>query len=321
MSMTKNKVLIGAGAALVVVVGGWFLVKQQAAAAARDRIDGFLIRNNLRETVSYDGLSASPFGSVTLSGVKVKLSPAATVSVDSLALSGLEMKNDQLRGLDLEADGIDVPLLAMTRADRHRDGQSVELIGLGYTNLTGKLSLSAHYDDQKQTIAVETAGDVKDAGAWKLKLGLGGVDPRAVTALSGLNASAAQANPLALLGMAGQGLQYLGSLTLSVAEISVDNAGLTKRQAQIPDQPLPVEGAAPVGKSFDETELVRAGMAPSEAVAARQAVDTWLAKGGTLKLASNLSQPLPLFVGGNLFAPTFDDVPGYLAVTKSRISN
>lgn len=321
MSMTNNKVLIGAGAAMVVLVGGWFLAKQQAASTARDRIDGFLIRNNLRDTVSYDGLSASPFGSVKLSGVKLKLSPAATVAVDSLALSGIEMKNDQLRGLDVEADGIDVPLLAMTRADRHRDGQSAELIGLGYINLTGKISLSMHYDDQKQTIAFETAGDVKDAGAWKLKLGLGGVDSRAVAALSGLNASAAQANPLALLGMAGQGLQYLGSLTLSVAEISVDNSGLTKRQAQLPDQPLPPEGPAPVGKSFNETELVHAGMAPSEAQAARQAVDTWLAKGGTLKLASNLSQPMPLFIGGNLFTPAIDGVPRYLAATKSRISN
>lgn len=73
--------------------------------------------------------------------------------------------------------------------------------------------------------------------------------------------------------------------------------------------------------AIDETQLVRGGMSPSEAQAAREAVENWVAKGGTLRIESNLTQPVALFKRGSLSSPAFDSLAEYLMVTKSKVTN
>jgi hypothetical protein len=323
MLTQRNKILAVAGLAIVALGGGWLLAKHQAYVAAKDGVDGFIIRHNLTGRVSYGDLSASPFGSATLSDVTVTLSPSAAITIGSLSLADVTMKNDQFRGFSLTAEHARFPLLALAR--EQRNGQFADAIGMGYTTLTGKVSLSVHYDDEKNSLTLETATNVDDAGSWEAKIKLGGISPVAVDSLAGIaNLPSQQPNWLQAMQVAGPLLQTLGGLTVAKMEMAVNIDGIRKRDAQVTNQDLPPEGAgavAPGMSADDEMKLVRAGMAPSEAQAARDAVQSWLAKGGTLQIATNLDQPLPVFRNGNILTPSFDGFEGYMAATKSHVSN
>ena len=196
-------------------------------------------------------------------------------------------------------------------------------VGLGYTALTGNISLAFHYDDQKETLLLDTAADIKDTGRWKFKVRLGGISPNTVNVLCNLANSTQQTNGLALLGLAGQSLQELGTLSLVEASTTVDISGLYKRLNEITDSEMPQDKVSSplTNVSFDETELVRAGMAPSEAHAAHVAIDNWTKEGGSLQASTNLAQPLPLFIAGNLLTPAFTNFSGFLAASKIKISN
>lgn len=116
---------------------------------------------------------------------------------------------------------------------------------------------------------------------------------------------------------------FLLALAIAGAEISINNSGIYKRNQQVTDTDFPPDATAGMGgdPTGGEIELVKAGMTPSEARATREALMAWLNRGGTLKAATNLSQPLPLFRGGNLFTPTFDGPLEFLAATKTQITN
>ena len=323
--MTKQKKIAAAASAafILLVGGGWQFAKHQATNIAQDNIDGFIIRHDLRGKIAYDDLSASPFGSVTLSGVKLKLSPTNSVSIAALDISNVEMKYDQLRSVTLAARGTEIPLLAIAREQRGVDAGLRTMIGMGYTTLKGDLGLSVRYEDMKGILSVETSGNFTDFGAWAAKISLGGIDPNSVSTLYNMANVPAETNPFAILAAAGQGLQGLASVSLAQAEVSIDSSGFYKRDSEVIGYDLPPEGAAAQGPEsiVDEMELVKAGMAPSEASTTRAAVDSWVRKGGSLKIKTNLAQPLALFRNANFLMPAFSSPAGYLAATKSSISN
>jgi len=323
MLTKQHKIAIAAGLVVVTVGGGWLFAKHQANVIAKDQIDGFIIRHNLGGTVAYRELSASPFGSATLSDVSVRLSPATAITVGSLSVSDLTMKNNQVRGFTVTAEQAQVPLLALAR--EHRDNSFAEALGLGYTVLGGNITLSAHYDDEKNLIAIESAGAVDDAGSWEAKIKLGGVSPYAIDSLAAIASTPPQQiNALQALGAAAPALQTLVGTTVAKVELAVNVDGYRRRDAQVTNHDLPPEGPStvPTGMTAnDEYKLVQAGMAPSEARAAREAVQSWLTKGGTLRIATNLDQPLPIFRNGSIMTPSFDSFDGFMAATKSRVSN
>lgn len=321
--LTKQTKIIAGAALVAIVVGGWLFAKHQATTIAQDRIEGFIIRHDLRGKLTYDDLSASPFGSATLKGVKVKISPAITIGVAALDISDVEMKHEQLRKVAVAAHGAEVPLLAIARDEGGGGPVLHQAIGMGYTTLSGDVSLSLDYDDMKGALSFETAGNIKDAGTWKTKISLEGIDPNSVNTLYNLTNMPSQTTAIGLFAAAGQGLQSLASLTLADADITIDNSGVYKRIVEITDQDLPADTAAVAvrGATVDDMELVKAGMAPSEASAVHAALDNWTNKGGALRLTTNLSQPLPLFRNGNLLTPAFTSLGGFLSVTRSRISN
>jgi hypothetical protein len=321
---TKQTKIIAGAAIVILVGGGWLFAKHQATSIAQDRIDGWIIRHDLRGKVAYDDLSASPFGSATLTGVKVKVSPTITIGVASLDVSDLEMKYDQLRSVNIAARGMQVPLLAIAREQPLAAGGGLrEAVGMGYTTLTGDLSVALRYEDTKGTISFETTADFEDAGSWKVNVSLGGIDPSGIDALNGIASASAQTNGMDILAAAGQGVRSLASLNLTEADVSIDTSGVHRRELEVTNHDVPPDGATSDirGVIVDEMALVKAGMAPSEASEARTAVDSWFKKGGSLRIVTNLSQPLPLFRNGNFFTPAFDSLAGYLTATKSRISN
>jgi len=319
----KKKAGIGLVVGAVVLGGGFAFAKHQATLVAKDQIDGFLIRNKLQSSVTYDGLSASPFGSVTLSGITFKGPQSrSTFKIETLNVSGVEMKGGMVQGITASAKSFELPLLDFAR-DNPRDSTYFEALGLGYTTITGNLNIEAHFDDQRQTLSLETSGDIKDSGSLKATLKLGGISPALMTQLNTLSQAVQSNNPFAVLGTGIDGMMTITQMTLSQASITVDNSGLFKRQQEVTNADIPPdETATPqADQSINETELVKAGMLPSEAKATHEAVSSWLKNGGTIRIETNLAQPISLFRGGSWFAPAFDSPAGYLVATKSKISN
>lgn len=322
--MTREKTLLAAaGVILVLIGGGWAFARHEATSIAKDRVDGYIIRYNLRGKVTYEDLSASPFGSATLSDVRVILSPGNSIAIASLDVSNIDMKADELRAITISAHGAQVPLLAIAREENSNGKLPRNLIGMGYTILSGDIGASIRYDEQRGTLALESTGNIKDAGSWKARLSFANIEPGAMSALYSLTSALKQENGLAILAAAGQGIQNLNSLAIEDAEVILDNSGIHERDRQVTDLDLPPDLTDSIvgDPAGGEMELVKAGMTPSEAHANREALMTFISKGGTLKMATNLSEPLPLFRNGNLLTPSFTDPLEFLAATRTHVSN
>ena len=96
---TGKRLTVGVIALVGLAGSGWLFAKNQANITAKDRIDGFLIRHDLRRTVAYGDVSGSPFGFATLSDVRITMSPSAVAKAGSLTVSEIEMDGDMILGL------------------------------------------------------------------------------------------------------------------------------------------------------------------------------------------------------------------------------
>lgn len=322
----KQKIGIGLTATLLVVGGGWLYAKHQATLLARDQIDGFLIRNNLSSVVSFADVSASPFGSVELSGFSLRIAPNHTIlTAETVVISNLDTVGSQVRAVTLSAKGLEVPLLALVRAG-HRGSLPDQLIGLGYTTLTGDVSIGGRFDDQHQTLSVELKGDMSDFVSWNSSVKIGNVTPAAGKVIYGLIKSAAGDNSLLQTLSEVDGLQAIAQTTLVSANLSIDNSGYMKRLKKIPDTELPPDGASTAAQTtaLNEADLVRAGMLPSQAKAAREALQGWEENGGPLRIETNFTTPIPLFRPEGRFgipAFAFSSSAAFIAATNAKVSN
>lgn len=316
-----GKGVIGALAALVILGGGgWTFACHQAGKAAHQAIDGFLARNDLTTHVRYRDLSASPFGSVSLTDVTIG-DGGTQMTIGSLRVGGLEMKGGMVEGLDLSARSVRLPLAAWGRQGQlGRD--YAPLAGLGYATLSGDLGVSFHLDEAAQTLLLETRGDFADFASWKARMRLGGIGPDVVRAVQGMP-DAAQNGAWGLLGGWMEILPSLGQTTVVDYAATLDNSGYFRRAALVPDTALPAAPGQPqIPDALSEAQLQRAGLAPAEAKADREAISGWLAKGGRIAIESNLAQPVPLVTGRNLMGMSFlfDSLPRFLGLTKARIT-
>jgi len=326
VAANKKTLAIGIVIVALVVGAGWTFAKHQATAVAKDRIDGFLIRNGLSTAVTYDDVTASPFGTATLSGVTVRTSKGETIAkIGALKISNVETEGDMLLGVKVSAASFEVPLLALARSQL-REPMAVNAIGMGYTTLKGNLSFAESFDDQRRTLSIETTEVVRDLGSVEANLVLGNLNLAALGALANIARAAQQNNPAALLEGAFAGARIFGGATLMEANVTIDNSGWFKRNREITAYDVPVDVSAPVARSdvLTISDLVRAGMSPSDAEATREAIENWLTNGGTLRLETNIGQPVPLFRPGGIFGGqsfAFSSPAAFLVATKARILN
>ncbi len=310
--------------ALVAAGGGWVLARQHATAQARDLIDGFLIREGVSDKVTYADISASPFGSVSLLGVTMTLSPDVVFRATSVDVSDIAFQGGELRKARVSISSADVPVLAMARADRYNQALRAA-VSLGYTSLRGDVSLLLDYDDQRQSLLLETSGTVGDAGGWTARVRVEGIDP-SIVSMARRMASSRDVNPLAFMGSAMQNMDMLFRIALAEADVTIDNSGIRRREREIvaTDVPRTGEASAQRHPPLDPTALIRAGMTPEAARMSATAAGVWMKDGGRLRMVTGLARPLPLFKRGNGFAPilpAFDTTESFLTMTKATISN
>lgn len=317
-SNRRRIVIIAAAVALAAGLGGWLYAARLASDEAREKIEAFLSGNGLSSNISYANVSASPFGAVTLSGVVVKASGGNEfVKIGSLSLSGVDIRNGTLAGLDVSAHSIEMPVLAIARADRTIRKDFSDLIGLGYTLLKGKVFLSVGQGGQKNTLAVEVNGEIDDMGSIKGKASFSGVDPQDMLGLvrvfQEIERPSRHTDPAALFGAGIIGLERLSRMSLDSAEFVVDNRDYVERGRDIPASAIPAS---------EPSSLAHVGLASSGDVSAHKALSAWRREGGKLRIATRATQPVQVFAI-NLFGNSsflFENIDQFLARTNAEIS-
>jgi hypothetical protein len=286
---------LGGAALLVLLAGGGYEVGcYKAGELARDAVDGYLIRSHLQKQVSYQDISATPFGRVTLSGVKLDFPLLGQpIELSSLSIGGLAPDGKVPDRLEVGWSGLVLP------ARSFLSGEALAAFsGAGFQTLRGEGSFSWALDSGSHQLTVKTSGSFTDAGRWDFE------------------ASFTNADPPALGRMAEAGLTSLMTIQVKSVSGSLDLGGLARRAREIPRTALPAAEEQPL---FDTqpamigTSLVEAGMAPSEARETAEALQKFAQTGTRISLKSRMERPVPLFTH-------ITNLPALLAALKISLS-
>lgn len=221
--MNTNKKYAAIGAAVVgVAVIGWFALSHVATSRAEESIHAFLAKHDLRQTVSWKNLSASPFGTVTIKDIAIRQSRDGMLHVRHVQLSDFVDNADQKR-VHLKVEGL---------ADEQGHsplGTSGALNRGGITQLP-PLSFEVKWDMRLKDdeAAMELSFDQPDALQGELALDIQRIAGLARFAEG--KQQSAQANPFAPSLMGGFGvLQAIGAVELRSVSANVKDQGQMAR--------------------------------------------------------------------------------------------
>jgi len=318
MKLGRKHAAIGIAAVILLAGIGWFAAGHYATRTARDEIDGFLIRNNLKSVISYGDISATPLGKATITDVSVKVGNIP-IKCDTVTLSGVDTNHDTPRSANVTLSGINVPVLDLARTGVQ---PAIPLAKLGYQSMRGRLNLS--YDlSNKGKLTVKTHGEDSQAGSWDMTLNLSGIEPDALATLAAI--------PMVLTGQSNEMNLWRRLETtamnakLADLELSLNDSGIHDRMQKLPDESIPASGnssKANQGMALNETSLVKAGMAPSGAREIVTKISGWTEKGGDISLSTGLDRPIALMRPDGMRGgtqPAFDSLESFLVATKAKI--
>ncbi|HML52976.1 MAG TPA: hypothetical protein PKC79_02675 [Solidesulfovibrio magneticus] len=340
MTLGRKQAIIGGLVLATIVAVGWIVAVRYATNIAKDGVDGFIIRHNLHDVVSYNGIYASPFGKVRLDGVAFKIG-GLVFHCGDVMFSGLGTDRDIPSNVDIVLSNLNIPTLDLARMGNPVAAFFSEM---GYTSLQCQIGLSYHLDD-KGNFTVKTTGDVSRAGSWNFSLRLANVEQETFSALAVLQkqlsavvdsfsgtpgrmkrkgASDFNENDLAnLLGAGSQFVKGLSAIKFASMDFVVNDSGIYDNMRKLPDEPLPSGSNSVVsraGKMLAETSLVMAGMGPSAAREIVAKVNGWIEKGGEISLATRLEHPIALIRPSvSSPEPVFDSFETFLVATKAKI--
>lgn len=299
--------LLAGLAGLVLCLLAYWIAAQQATAAARVQVADALDRFGLRGMVLYDTLTATPFGSVTLHGVSLRLGPLL-VPATSLEISGISTSQDRFTGGTFALQGARLPMVAIVRNEELP--WAGQLLGLGFVNPSVDATARIRIDDSAQTADVSLQLSSGAMGSARLSGTLGGLGS---TQTEGLLAGLGQAisgqeqNAYGTFDLMTQEAALLSAISWKGGSLELDDAPLHQRAAAIPATAVPEE--APAGDEASAAPFPFAQfMPPDQAEQAQATLAHWMSQGGTLVVKSAPEVPVPLFRGyGSDMAPTWDD--------------
>ncbi|RCK44179.1 hypothetical protein TH25_19925 [Thalassospira profundimaris] len=137
----KKKGLFVGGAICVLLGAGYFTVSSVASSRAEDRIRTFLHENRLDRRVQYKDISASVFGTVTLSKVRVDMGGGYT-TINNVELSNIDIDDQTniIESINIKLYDINTPIDSIS-------GRNA--IALGVTNLQGHIMIDYEYDPSR----------------------------------------------------------------------------------------------------------------------------------------------------------------------------
>ena len=320
--MRKKLIVLGVVVTASMGAGGWFYAKREAKIAVENEVESFLIKNGLKPYITYDDITASPFGTAELTNLSVRSPQGARVlSIRSIKFSDTKIKRDIILSANITATELEIPLLDIVRSEPGSGIPSepiLQILGMGYSTLSGNFSYQWNFEESRQILSVEAKGDFRDLGGFDWSLKLGGVS-------SGLM-SYQSPNMQSLRGNLWQSAmteflkaQGLNFITLNELRFKLSDDGFFKRTKNFTDNNIPKESSLSETQNNNAyTNLVSAGVLPSDAKSTIEAVNNWLLRGGSIRLETNLTQPLPLFSQWSSFAAS---PLKFLAAAKVKITN
>lgn len=326
-----------AGGALAVLIGiSWLYAKHQATIIAHNQIDSFLNGSGLASYITYQSVSASPFGSATLRGVAIESGNGTKMDVRSLSISNITKSDGQVTGGTITVTGFDIPALQFLRADTG-SGDSISTNALfanfltfGYIDVTGNAIFSVHPGDMANTYRIESSGNIRDAGTWRLSVGLGNVPSTLSSGISQLSATSSMTALLSAIPT----FESFANINLVGMKLTINDAQFHDRSASLTLQATPSDRRVFVFWPVNRVRLVQNGVSSDTANQIVKAFYGWQNDGGTLRISTHLNQPLPLMTMSNSDNPLLngflgsDDIPqptvssleDFFAKTNAQVS-
>ncbi len=301
----RRRIALGAAAVLLLLAGAaWLMARQQATATARLRMVAALERTGLRGVVFYRAVSASPFGTVTLSDVTLRLGPI-TLPIASVRLAGLG--DEAFSRGRIAVHGAVVPILAVARSGVL--GRWPEaLLGLGVVSTTLDGSAGLATDATAETLVLTASLDATRIGRAHAIMRLGGLAPAQIGELVRLLRAMQMERTMAYrygdLQDTGLRLQsLLSGVSWQGGSLDLDDSRLRPRVAAVTALSVPDEAGDP-GLLGPPGRLPRDALSrivpPDQDEAAQAALQGWLDHGGHLAIRSDPPSPVALFQRGGM---------------------
>jgi hypothetical protein len=306
---------VAGAAALAVAAGaGWIYAASRASELAKSAIDGFLLDTRLAGQVTYGGVSASPFGRVTIERVAIAGGPDfPAVAIRSIRLSDLR---ESISG-SVRFDGIEFSVADVAR--RGGSGPWRDLLGAGIDRLETNLTLDTTYAAAAGELGIALEAESGAVGSVSAKVQIAGI-PR--NSGESIVAAARRLRPAGMEGLVEsfQALRELQSIAAragvgSIA-VEIDNRPWIRLEAKFPSDPLP-PGAAPADAATRSQSIAArmfdAGLPADMAGPNGEAIVKWGVSGGKLKIRMAEGKVVP-------FAALFSDGADALARAGVRIT-
>lgn len=298
----KTALLVGAGVAVLLLGGGAVAASLYASAQAEEKVAAIVRDYDLGGKVRYGGVSYSLFtGTATVEDVRLVPDGQGSpeIRIGALRISGLKEGRGFPLAARVRAEDFALPLVDIARYNRGDDLYTA--IGMGYTRLTGSIDVSFSIKPDDRELDMALTVEVDDIGGTSASIGLSEVDVRALEDLAAA-ASRDDRMTVALMGAAAAASR----LELRALEIVNRDDGFNRRFRRhtmeqeflrIDDAEAEREVRQRVTKAImeglDDGSLPRRDLEEIAAVFAKAAED-----GGTLRIATDLPRPLPLFEAG-----------------------
>jgi hypothetical protein len=261
------------------------------------------------------------------------------INVGALSISNITKSGGQVTGGTITVAGFDIPALQLLRADAG-PGDVISSITpisflptfltLGYTDITGNATFSVRPGDTVNTYRIESSGNIRDAGSWRFSADFGNVPS---TLSSGISQLSARSSMTALLS-AIPTFESFANINLGGLNLTINDAQFHDRNASLTFQATPSDRRGFIFWPVNRGLLVQNGMSSD---AANQIVKTfygWQNDGGTLRISTNLNQPLPLITmsssdnpllagllgSDNIPQPTVSSLEDFFAKTNAQVS-
>ncbi len=288
------------------------VTEKETTVTARDMkltnviVPGDASKGTIDSLLFYDEASTGPV-SVTVAGKQV-----AGISRTSVTMERAD--DNSGIGFDGVVEGISADL---SMIDDPKSREAIESLGL--TKLDGKMTMQGNWEVEPGTINVdEYAFDFTNVGRLNMSFSLSGYTLGFIKSIQE-TAKAAEANPNKEAAQQAAGLAMLGllqQLTFNSAEISFDDAGITKRGLSYAGKTQGVSG--------DQMAMMVKGMAPLMLAqlniptlqnSLSAAINTFIDNPKNLTISAEPANPIPLpmIIGTAQAAP--NTLPDMLGVT------
>lgn len=281
--------------ALVVIgVGGWFGACAIATKKAKEGFDAVYKGTPLEGMVTYDDLSATPFGDVTIKGITMTSpegNPDGVITVERVDVS-VSKGDDGLSGkMDVAISGMYGTLENLAAFNDQPLSDYDELRELGYEALDLDATFSVSNDHEKGETAMAITLDLKDAMSFGFSFQLTGTDLSGMEDLRQLESlpenqrekAARKIGEKVVFANIGAKLAAL-SADMDIEDLyqraTAKKGGLTDRERQ-------------AAESVDPALFMMAGQSPEDAQKSAQAIKKLILEGKALHLRTDIEKPIP----------------------------